>query len=117
MVTACLFLGFGRPVAGREEEAFAYLMKEGTETFQRYQKEGWCESVQFVGLTPHGGDLNAFVILNGERAKLDELRRTDDFEKVSMRLNRLFAPYGVIPGVTGEGIRRFNERNPELTKK
>jgi hypothetical protein len=37
------------------------------------------------------------VILNGERPKLDELRRTDDFEKLSMRLMRLFTGYGVIP--------------------
>jgi hypothetical protein len=116
MITACLFLGFNRPAPGREEEAFSFLMREGTETFQRYQKEGWYESFQFVGLTPHGGDLNAFVILNGERPKLDELRRTDDFEKLSMKLVRLFTGYGVIPGVTGEGIRRFNERNPDLVK-
>jgi hypothetical protein len=116
MITACLFIGFGRPASGREEEAFSFLMGEGMETFQRYQKEGWYESLQFVGLTPHGGDLNGFVLLNGERAKLDELRRTDDFEKLSMRLVRLFTDYGVIPGVTGDGIRRFKERNPELVK-
>lgn len=116
MVTACLFIGFNRPAPGREEEAFSFLMREGMETLQRYQKEGWYENFQFVGLTPHGGDLNAFVILNGERAKLDELRRTDDFEKLSVRLMRLFTGYGVIPGVTGDGIRRFNERNPELVK-
>ena len=116
MVTACLFIGFNRPAQGREEEAFSFLMGEGMETLQRYQKEGWYESLQFVGLTPHGGYLNAFVILNGERAKLDELRRTDDFEKLSMRLTRLFTGYGVIPGVTGDGIRRFKERNPDLVK-
>lgn len=117
MASACLFIGFGRPVPGREEEAFGVSMKEANETFQRYQKEGWYESVQFVGLTPHGGDLNAFVLLNGERAKLDELRRTDDFEKLSMRLARLFLNYGVVPGVTGEGIAKFQERNPDLMKR
>jgi hypothetical protein len=117
MATACLFIGFDRPIPGREQEAFSFLAKEAMETFQRYQKEGWCESVQFVGLTPHGGDLNSFVLLNGERAKLDELRRTDEFEKLSMRLNLLHTRYGVIPGVTGEGIRRFQDRNPELMKK
>jgi hypothetical protein len=116
MATACLFIGFNRPAPGREEEGSSFLMKEAMETYQRYQKEGWCESVQFVGLTAHGGDLNLFVILGGERAKLDELRRTDDFEKLSMRLMRLWTGYGVIPGVTGDGIRKVAERNPDLLK-
>jgi hypothetical protein len=114
MATACLFLGFNRPAPGREKEARPFLLREATETFQRYQREGWFENFQFVGLTPHGGDLNAFVLLNGERAKLDELRRTDDFERLSMRLSQLFDGYGVIPGVTGEGIGKVVERNPEI---
>jgi hypothetical protein len=116
MASACLFLGFNRPTPGREEEAFASLTKEAPETLQRYQRDGWFESFQFIALTPHGGDLNLFFVLNGERAKLDELRRTDDFEKFSMRLMRLFTGYGVIPGVTGEGIRKVSERNPEMMK-
>lgn len=114
MATACLFLGFNRPAPGREKEANPFLLKEVTETFQRYQREGWFESFQFVGLTPHGGDLNAFFLLNGERAKLDELRRTDDFERLSMRLSNLFYGYGVTPGVTGEGIPKVVERNPDV---
>jgi hypothetical protein len=116
MASACLFLGFNRPAPGREDEAYAFLMKEATEIFQRYQRDGWCESVQFVGLTPHGGDLNICILLNGERAKLDELRRTDDFEKLSMRLMRMWTGYGIIPGVTGEGIRKVADRNPEMFK-
>jgi hypothetical protein len=116
MATACLFIGFNRPSPGREEEATSFLMKDVPETLQRYQKEGWFESFDMVGLTPHGGDLNLFYLLKGERAKLDELRRTDDFERLSMRLMRLWTGYGVIPGVTGEGIRKVAERNPDLLK-
>jgi len=116
MATACLFIGFNRPTPGREGEAFEFLTKEATETFQRYQNEGWCESYQFVGLTPHGGDLNVFILLNGERARLDELRRTDDFERLSMRLGRQWTGYGVIPGVTGDGVRKVSDRNPDLFK-
>jgi hypothetical protein len=114
MASACLFLGFNRPSVGKEEEAMSFMMKDVPETLQRYQREGYFESFQFVGLTPHGGDLNAFYLLNGQRAKLDELRRTDDFEKLSMRLMRLFTGYGVTPGVTGEGIAKVAERNPQM---
>ena len=116
MATACLFLGFDRPVPGREKEANNFLLREATEVFQRYKRDGWFESFQFVGLTPHGGDLNVFILLNGARAKLDELRRTDDFERLSMRLNSLFQGYGVTPGVTDEGIPKVAERNPDIFK-
>jgi hypothetical protein len=54
--------------------------------------------------------------LMGERAKLDELRRTDKFERFSMDLNVLFNGYGVIPGVTLEGMKKVAERNPDLLK-
>jgi hypothetical protein len=58
--------------------------------------------------------LGGFVVLRGERAKLDELRRTDGFERLSMRLARVFEGYGVIPGVTLEGMRKVHQRNQDL---
>ncbi len=49
MATACLFLGFNRAAPGREKEANPFLLREVTETLQRYQRVGWFESFQFVG--------------------------------------------------------------------
>lgn len=117
MANACLFIGWNRPVPGRENEAYNTLMGEAMETIQTFQKEGWCERYDTIGLTPHGGDLNGFVLLHGNRAKLDELRRTDNFERFSMRLNRVFVGYGVIPGVTGEGLKEVAKRNPDMFQK
>lgn len=116
MATACLFMGWGRPVAGREKEAFGYLMGEVRGHIGKLLTDGWFESHDFVALTPHGGDLGGFILLKGERAKLDELRRTDEFERLSMNLNRCFVGYGVVPGVTGEGIDKVSQRNPDLLK-
>lgn len=114
MATACLFLGWNRPTAGREREAWAMLTGETVEQIEMWKKEGWFESYAVVGLTPHGGDLNSFVLLEGDRAKLDELRRTDPFERFSMRLARLLDGYGVIPGVTLEGLKKVRDRNTDL---
>lgn len=33
-----------------------------------------------------------------------------------MQLNRLFTGYGVIPGVTLEGMRKVADRNPDMLK-
>ncbi len=116
MATACLFIGFNRPAPGHEGEANRHLVEEVVPQIEKFQKAGWFESHDVVGLTPHGGDLNFFLLLRGERAKLDELRRTDEFERFSMRLNRMFTGYGVIPGVTGDGIPKVQQRNPDMFK-
>lgn len=114
MAMACLLIGWNRPVPGREREAYALLTGETLEHVEQWKRAGWFEDFDVIGLTPHCGDLNGVVLLKGERAKLDELRRTDDFERFSMRLGRLLTGYGVIPGVTLEGLKKVRERNPDL---
>ena len=114
MANACLFIGWDRPRAGRDKEAYGRLMQETIKQLDKLRSEGWCESYDVVGLTPHCGTLNAFVLLKGERAKLDELRRSDPFERFSMELAQLFDGYGVVPGVTLEGMQKVAERNPDL---
>lgn len=117
MATAVLFIGWDKPIPTREQKAWSYLLGEGSEFLGKLQSEGWCERYDRVGLTPHGGDLNGFILLHGERAKLDELRRTDSFERFSMQMGQLFQSYGVLPGITGAGIDAVVKRNPDWFKK
>jgi len=116
MATAVLFIGWNRPIAGKEGEAFKFLMGEGAEVLAKFQKQGFFERTERVFLTPHCGTTNGMVLLFGERAKLDELRRTDEFERFSMQLMQLFDGYGVVPGLTGEGIDKAMSRNRDMMK-
>jgi hypothetical protein len=114
MAAAVLFLGWNRPVAGRDGEAFKFLMGEGKDVLAKLQKQGFFERSEMVALTPHCGTTNGMLLLHGERAKLDELRRTDEFEHLSLKLMTLFDGYGVVPGLSGEGIERAMSRNKDL---
>ena len=114
MATALLFIGWDRPVAGKEKEAWKYFLEEGDAALTKFQKQGFFERVERVALTPHSGDLNGFVLLFGERAKLDELRRTDEFERFSIRLMTLFEGYGVVPGLNNEGLAKAMARTKDL---
>lgn len=114
MANACLFIGWNRPNVGMNKEAWGFLMNQGMEMLNNWQKKGWFETHDQFGLTAHGGDLNGMIILQGERAKLDELRRTDEFERFSMRMSELFGNYGVVPGVNGKGIQEVAARNKEM---
>ena len=54
--------------------------------------------------------MNSCVILFGERAKLDELRRTDEFEAFVMKLGSLVGRLGVVPGVNWDGMQAVMKR-------
>jgi hypothetical protein len=114
MAAAVLFLGWNRPVAGRESDAFKFLGGEGKDVLAKFQKQGFFERSEMVALTPHCGTTNGMLLLHGERAKLDELRRTDEFEHFSLKLMTMFEGYGVVPGLTGEGLERAMSRNKDL---
>jgi hypothetical protein len=116
MATAVLFMGWNRPIAGRENDAWRFVMGEAQETLGKFQKQGFFERVERIALTPHGGTTNGMVLLFGERAKLDELRRTDEFERLSVQLMNLFDGYGVVPGLNAEGLDKAMARNKDLLK-
>src|SRR5687767_5920967 len=93
---AVLFIGANRPIIGREKEAMSLWMESG----------GWLESQQNMGwftwwdglwLTAHGGDMNSCFLCYGDRAKLDEWRRTDAFESWVFRASSCMEGLGVIP--------------------
>jgi hypothetical protein len=116
MASAVLFIGWDRPRPGKDGEAYRFVMGEGMESLARLQKQGFFERTERVFLTPHCGTTNGMLLLFGERAKLDELRRTDEFERLSMQLMTLFDGYGVVPGLTSEGVEKAMSRNRDLMK-
>jgi hypothetical protein len=116
MATAVLFIGWNRPVVGREAEAWKFLMGEGQEALARFQKQGYFERTERIALTPHGGTTNGMILLFGERAKLDELRRTDEFERLSLQLMMNFDGYGVVPGLNAEGLDKAMARTRDLMR-
>ena len=110
MATAILFIGFGHPHNAQEpEKAFGWLASEGMAYLEK-QVGSFAERAEPFALTPHGGDLHGGVTLFGERAKLDELRRTDEFEAFSMNLSKRFTRVGIVPGVNFDGIKAVMKR-------
>lgn len=110
MATAVLFIGWDRPLPGVEsKKAYGHVLTEVVPHLRKLEGKAF-ERMELVGLTAHGGDINGFILLHGERAKLDELRRTDDFEAVVMKLDDMFSGLAVLPGVNHEGIQAVMNR-------
>ena len=104
MATDVLFIGWNRAVAGREaiamegfQSALGFLGKQ--------QGTGQIESFEPVMLFAHGGDMNGFILVRGEKAKLDALQRNPEWMEINFRANWYMQGFGVVPGVINEGLQ------------
>jgi hypothetical protein len=114
-----VFIGYGTPVRGRERQAIK-LFDETVEYYTRLQQQGEIESFEPVMLQPHGGDLNGFILLRGERDKLvASILASDEFTRLSTRADLLLERFGVVGALLGERIgtvnQVYNEQVEELT--
>ncbi len=109
MAGEALFIGWGPVVRGREQKALQ-VFQETIEYYGRLQQEGRIESFEPVLVAPHGGDLGGFVLLRGERAKLDEIRSSDEFERLLARAASVVDGVGVVNAYTGESLGEEMER-------
>ncbi len=80
-------------------------MQESIEYYGRLQQEGLIERFDVMFLGPHGGDLNGFVVLQGDRQQLDEVRFSDEFERLLARASYRRRA-GAIPGYTGDALAK-----------
>jgi hypothetical protein len=112
---AVLFIGASRPIPGRENDAISLWTETGA-WLDGQQKAGWFTRYDGFWLTPHGGDMNSAFLCYGDRAKLDEWRRTDEFEAWVFRAGSCLEGLGVVPGVNYAAARETMERRAKALK-
>ena len=105
MADAGLFVGFGNPVRGREDQAVE-LFNETIGWYSRLQEEGEIESFEPVFLEPHGGDLGGFILIRGDAEKLSKLRVSDEFTQFTIRASLCVDSIGVVGADMGDRLRR-----------
>ncbi len=117
MADAVLFIGWGQVVPGREQKSFQ-VFSEGVAYWQGLQQQGEIESFEAVQLEPHGGDLAGFVLLRGEREKLDRVRYSDEFQRLNARAAIVIQNLGVVAGFSGEALTKqfatYQEQTADL---
>ncbi|MGD0441518.1 MAG: hypothetical protein ABSB52_12955 [Acidimicrobiales bacterium] len=100
-----LFIGWNRPARGREAAATA-IFGEGVQYFGELKARGEIESFEPFLLEVHGGDLNGFFLVRGERAKLDHLRDDEQFQRWIIRASLNVDGVGVISALAGDLLGR-----------
>ncbi len=98
-----LFIGWGPVVRGRELKALQ-VFQETIEFHGKLQQDGKIDSFDAHLIAPHGGDLAGFILLHGERSKLDAVRSSEDFERLIARAGAVVDQVGVLNGYSGEAL-------------
>jgi hypothetical protein len=117
MADHSLFIGWGPSVRGREVKASA-VFGEATALWGKLQSDGVIESWEAYFLGPHGGDLQGFFLLHGDREKLALAQGGDEMTRVLERAALVVDGLGVVPALTGaalaSGMERFVANASEL---
>jgi hypothetical protein len=114
MADEALFLGWGEIVSGRERQAVD-VFNESVQYYGQLQQDGKIERFDAWFLAPHGGDLAGFILLHGERERLDEVERSPEFERLQTRASLIAERTGTIHAYTGEALGRLMGQFQEAT--
>ena len=106
MATGALLIGWGPAVWGREHKALQ-VFNETIQFYRQLQQQGTIESFETVGLEPHGGDLLGFTLVRGDREKLNALRTSEEFLRLTNRVGLVVDNFGVITAFIGEELQRL----------
>ncbi|HEV8653896.1 MAG TPA: hypothetical protein VGR85_00085 [Candidatus Limnocylindria bacterium] len=101
-----IFLGFGTPARGRENGA-TKVFAEFIQYLGGQQAQKNIESFEPVFLQAHGGDLGGFVLVKGEREKLDRMIASDEFDKLVTRALFVVDQLGVVNASVGGRVQKL----------
>ena len=115
MTDTALFIGWGPTIPGREHHALK-LFDEALEIFESLKQAGEIESFEPVLLGPHGGELEGFILVKGEIAKLTAFQMREDVERLRIKAQALKTNFGVVFATIGDGVKRSFALYDEIVK-
>jgi hypothetical protein len=95
MADSGIFMGWTRPATGASNKAMG-LYKHIDGYFTRLHAEGRIANFDTVLLGAHGGDLGGFVLIRGDREKLDAIRSSAEFREVTVRGSMFLVGFRVL---------------------
>ncbi|MFC2030117.1 hypothetical protein ACFLWA_05245 [Chloroflexota bacterium] len=109
MSSNVIFMGWNRPVPGREGLSVE-LFQETQQYLAGLQQSGDIGSFQTVLLSNHGGDLNGFILIHGDSAQLDAVASSDEWFGHVTHAGLILDGFGVIRGATGDVLMEWMAR-------
>ena len=104
MEKGALFVGWGSIITGREKTA-AQVLNEAMKYLQTLQNDGKLDALDVVLLEPHGGDLEGFVLVKGDKEFLAKLRVEEEFVKIIVGAQLVHIKVGVVWAYSGREMQ------------
>jgi len=104
MEKGALFVGWGSIITGREKTA-AQVLNEAMNYLHTLQNEGKLDALDVVLLEPHGGDLDGFVLVKGDKEFLAKLRVEEEFVKIIVAVQLVHIKVGVVWAYSGREMQ------------
>jgi hypothetical protein len=105
MAEAALFIRWGATAPGRERKSVE-LFGESLRFLAGLVTDGRAHSIEPFFLQPHGGDLEGFFIVRGDRDELNKVRGSDEFQRLQVRAQAIVSNFGVIDAITGDALNK-----------
>lgn len=102
MADRVLFIGWDRPIPGREKQA-AEMMGKSVQFYSKLQADGRIESFDTVVLDANGGVLNGFIILKGTSQQIADVRQDSAWNDLMTEGTYCTERVGAISGHLNEG--------------
>jgi hypothetical protein len=102
MADRVLFIGWGRPITGREQHGLE-VFNEALAFYGELQEAGRIERFDVVLLEPNG-QLEGFITLQGTREQLNALREDHRYQRLLIDAGLIVEHLMQVEGAVGEGI-------------
>jgi hypothetical protein len=99
-----LFIGWNRPVTGRERNAVE-ILNGFTNYLKALETKKQIVNFEPMMLNVHGGDLNGFYIVRADRDDLNRLVTTEEWMNWTTQANYALQDFGVIEAYTGTELQ------------
>src|SRR5262245_52381939 len=100
-----LVVGWNRPIPGREAISLE-LFGQFLGYLESQKAAGGLDSFEPVLLAPHGGDMNGFILIRGEGAKLAALKSSDEFLDLTTRAAYNVDMFGFVDAFLGGELQK-----------
>jgi hypothetical protein len=115
MSNHALIIGWNRAVPGKEKQALEGFQRSMA-VYLKAQMEKKIDSFEPILLFPHGGDLNGFILVKGDREKLHAWRHSDEFMDLMFEAMQYLDGLGVNDAMCGEKVGHELQRWAKFIK-
>ena len=104
-----IFIGWGELVVGRERQS-RQVFGEALAHMAAQEQAGNIESHEVVLLSAHGGDLEGFMLMRGDRDKLHDVVTSPEWQRLVTRAGFIVHDFGVVRALLdSEALRVVQE--------